>query len=570
MLGEETARVLTTARESAAEIRRKAEERAAQLVSEASDEAARLREEAEVEASRRRSDAAADAEAELSMAKQQGREMVNEARAYRERVLSELSRRRELAREQIEQLLHGRDRLIKTFESARLVAVDVIAELEPLGEPDEYVNLAPTTGPVPVMVPNSPRPTQSEAPVVAEEPVVEEPVVEEEPVAEDQSVADAAEEEPAAEEPVAEEEPAAEEPVAEEPVADEPVAQDVDADEFVVEEAAEPVVDVADADEIVESTDESADEVAEPGDVATDRDDVVVDLFARIRAGAADEPADDDVADETPEAEADTDTDADVVDEAPDADADAPTPIPVEAHDHQPVDEMQEPDESAEITAFEQRAADLTPLIVASAKKIKRVLADEQNEVLDALRRQDPVQRVDELLPPPAAHIERYRAAIVDDLLAAAHAGASSVVSGRVARLSKADAAGATALAEAVLGEWLILPLRERLERCVADGGGDNSEVTRRVRAVYREWKTQHIDEQLDDVILTAHGRGAFAAFEPGTPVVWTSDHTRSVCSDCDDNTLSGAVPIGEAFPTGHVCAPAHLGCRCLLVPAER
>jgi hypothetical protein len=42
------------------------------------------------------------------------------------------------------------------------------------------------------------------------------------------------------------------------------------------------------------------------------------------------------------------------------------------------------------------------------------------------------------------------------------------------------------------------------------------------------------------------------------------------VCSDCDDNTLSGAIPSGDAFPTGHVCAPAHLGCRCLLVPTER
>ena len=87
LLGEETARVLTTARESAVEIRQKAEQSAAQLLSEASDEAARMREEAEIEASRRRSDAAADAEAELAMAKQQGREMVNEARAYRERVL---------------------------------------------------------------------------------------------------------------------------------------------------------------------------------------------------------------------------------------------------------------------------------------------------------------------------------------------------------------------------------------------------------------------------------------------------------------------------------------------------
>ncbi len=39
---------------------------------------------------------------------------------------SELARRRELAREQIEQLVHGRDRLMQAFERARLVAVDVV------------------------------------------------------------------------------------------------------------------------------------------------------------------------------------------------------------------------------------------------------------------------------------------------------------------------------------------------------------------------------------------------------------------------------------------------------------
>ena len=68
-------------------------------------------------------------------------------------MLSELTRRRELARQQIEQLILGRDRLLQVFERARLVAVDVVAELTPLGEPDEYVDLSPTTGPVPMMVP---------------------------------------------------------------------------------------------------------------------------------------------------------------------------------------------------------------------------------------------------------------------------------------------------------------------------------------------------------------------------------------------------------------------------------
>ena len=87
LLGEETARILQAARESAAAIRAKAEEGTARLLREAGEEAQRVREEAELEASRRRADATADAEAELTMAKQQGREMVEEARAYRERVL---------------------------------------------------------------------------------------------------------------------------------------------------------------------------------------------------------------------------------------------------------------------------------------------------------------------------------------------------------------------------------------------------------------------------------------------------------------------------------------------------
>ena len=113
----------------------------------------RLRQDADLEAARRRSDAAADAEAELSMAKQQGREMVEEARAYRERVLAELARRRDMARQQIEQLISGRDRLVQSFDRARMIAGDVITGLAPLDPPDELIDLSPTTGPVPLMVP---------------------------------------------------------------------------------------------------------------------------------------------------------------------------------------------------------------------------------------------------------------------------------------------------------------------------------------------------------------------------------------------------------------------------------
>ena len=551
LLGEETARVLTTARESAAEIRQKAEQAAAQLLGEASDEAARMREEAEIEASRRRSDAASDAEAELAMAKQQGREMVNEARAYRERVLSELARRRELAREQIEQLMHGRDRLMQSFERARLVAVDVVAELQPLGEPDEYVNLAPTTGPVPVMVPNSTRADLDEpaepiagevaGTVDADEPGAARGVVEvfdHAAVAEDVEVVEAIE--------VAEDV---------EVVEAIEVAEDVEAVETgeVVEavetgeaveavETGEAVDEVSDGDADVIGDDQDVAVVADGDELDERGDDVVVDLFARLRAesGTTDTGTDSGTGIDHDEVDATSEIE-------PDAEGDD---IPVES------------------TPFEQRDADLTPIIVTAARKLKRVLADEQNEVLETLRGKEPVRDVAVLVPDADAHVARYIDAIEDELGEAANAAAAMV--GRTRKLRKADADAAIDGAAEVLAEWLVAPLRERLERCAADGDGDNADIGKRVRAVYREWKTQHIDEQLDDVVRTAHGRGVLASVATGTRMVWVCDASHQSCSDCDDNTLAGAVPAGDPFPTGHTAAPAHIGCRCLLLPERR
>jgi DivIVA domain-containing protein len=152
-LGEETARVLQTARDAALLIRQRAEDEARTLLRTAQDEADRFRREAELESDRRRRDAGADAEAEIELAKQQGREMVNEARRYRETVLADLAQRRGMAREQIDALVHGRDRLVQAFERARLAAVDVLADIGREDRPELFVNLDPTTGPVPMLVP---------------------------------------------------------------------------------------------------------------------------------------------------------------------------------------------------------------------------------------------------------------------------------------------------------------------------------------------------------------------------------------------------------------------------------
>ena len=548
MLGEEAARILQTAREAASQIKIRSEDGASRMLREATDEAQRLREEAEVEAARRRQDASADAESELVMAKQQGREMVNEARAYRERVLSELARRRELARQQIEQLMHGRDRLLQAFERSRLVAVDVMAELTPLGEPAEYVNLAPTTGPVPLMVPNQ-RPPE-DAPKDVSIAVGE---------TDDGPAAETAEPDamPADTDDAVDPEAVEAKPSEDDPDNTVLLMRDThevhDHNELDNARKAAPVVALFGA-----GDDDEAD-AAEVGAASVD------DLFARLRAARAESIVERaQQSDDT--AEADTDTDEVATDD--------PTTMLTIVEDlavFQASPEAPVVEESLDDTVFGQRDASLTPIIVASARKLKRVLADEQNEILHTLRRNEPVRTIDTMLPWETEQASRYASAITSELEKAALIGAASIDQGTM-KEHKADIAraGATKAAIEALTATIVAPLRERLERAVSDAGGDNEELANMVRGLYREWKTQRIDEHLDDVARAAFGRGALAAVVPGTKVCWMVDPHGPACPDAEDNALAGEVAAGQPFPTGHTCAPAHEGCRCMLALAPR
>ena len=405
MLGEEAARILQTAREAASQIKIRSEDGASRMLREATDEAQRLREEAEVEAARRRQDASADAESELVMAKQQGREMVNEARAYRERVLSELARRRELARQQIEQLMHGRDRLLQAFERSRLVAVDVMAELTPLGEPAEYVNLAPTTGPVPLMVPNQrPADEPGELPIA----VV---VVETTDDADDRSATrttpdgrgrsssgrtvatDAMPSRRSSETPSR---------------SDQPVDDDVDNPVLLMRDIARGPRSRRDRRRPQGRAGRRTVRRRRRRDGRRRPNASVDDLFARLRAARAES-----VVERAQQARSD-EADGRRERAATDADDDATVSLTIvedlavfQASPEAPVIE-----EALDDTLFGQRDASLTPIIVACARKLKRVLADEQNEILHTLRRNEPVRTIDTMLPWETEQAERYAAAI--------------------------------------------------------------------------------------------------------------------------------------------------------------
>ncbi len=600
MLGEEAARILHTAREAASQIKARAEDGASRLLRDATDEAQRLRHEAEVESARRRHDASADAEAELGMAKQQGRDMVNEAQAYRERVLSELARRREIARQQIEQLVHGRDRLLQAFERSRSVAVDVMSELTPLGEPTEFVDLSPTTGPVPLMVKNSPRPgsTPAARPIVAAtadrvaaDLDIDTPAPDGDatsPRVFDQATQGSIDDAP---------EPLEPEAVAIDLVDDLPVAEPVDTELIDASPVdTEPEGIVSDANAAHEaSTRCVVIDIGSAGHAAadTDADDrepaPVVSLFGTI--GELDSPVG-----LTGTAGSDGPADATVALGRPSADdlfarlraaraeavverASAPATTEESVHSDAAAPPVQDSVFSSSPTApvastntddtpFAHRDEVLTPLIVASARKLKRVLADEQNDVLHALREKAQVHSFEVLVATEAEHTKRWVSAISGELTAAAVAGAVSMGMGSTAAQREVKKFDAVRPAAELLANEVVRPLRERLDRGVSDAGGDSAEIATLVRAIYREWKTQRIDERLEEVARTAFGRGALAGVAPGSPICWKVDPNGPQCPDAEDNALAGTVCAGERFPTDHTSAPAHAGCRCMISPA--
>ncbi|MBM3639034.1 MAG: DivIVA domain-containing protein [Actinobacteria bacterium] len=608
LLGEEAARVLSTARDASVQIRNRAEESATRLVREAAEDAARIRESAQVESNRIRNDANSDAESEVELAKQQGRDMVFEAREYREKVLSELARRRDAARAQIEQLLHGRDRLLNAFERARIASEDVINGLEAAhDEPEMLVNLSPATGPLPAVLlsrqpdPTAPAPFDHETAVeVVSEPAVENAAVE---TAEDSiEVFDVEEhivEEPIEVVPVTELDSTASESNV--PFYDHALS---DSELHAVEDAAvhpevsnlsnmhPSLMDGKDASESSDETGPLATVVSlfdgrrskktknvepsteEPHEVPTVEApviepvaDVVVapvesdngtspnqqlsktavdDIFKRLRASS---PASVTKAVEKKKS-------------AESSGASAEPAMAPSARKPLAVTSVVEPEK------FIHRDEVLSPIIETLAKKIKRVLADEQNAILEVLESKKRKIDVDVLLGSEKTHIARHTDALTDAVMKAAMEGAKTTKTARGSVKRVTPAAVMSAMGD-VLEEHLVSSMRAKLESILSDCDGDRKAISEGVRNTYREWKMQRADDAAADIACASFVRGSVESLEPGTKVCWMVDPNGPACPDAEDNSLAGPSMCGEPFPTGHTMPPAHVGCRCIISPAH-
>jgi DivIVA domain-containing protein len=540
-LGEETARVLKSAYDAAHEVKANAEGESARILAEAADQAGRLRveaesllarrtaeaeesaaatrREAEDDAERARSAARADAEGILEGARRQGRAMVEEAYQLRSRVLGDLSRRRRALQEQLERLRVGRESLLEAIRLARVSIERIDQSLRP---PEPAAAEPEPAGPEP-------------------EPAAAEPVLAAQPRGE-------AAQHPVSGEPAQLSEPAqAPEPA---PAVAEPARADERAPEAVGTRSPDGLSGEA------------------HGAAGAGGEEAVGQLFARIKAARAERAETAGQADQTP---------AQVREGAEEARPAAGGEEPGAASDEEPA-----PADDPDQELFDQRDAVVGPLAQRLASRLKRALQDEQNALLDQLRRQAG-RGATEVLPPEADQRERFRQVGLDVLRDTERAGAA-LWAGRPAAVATmsglGDAGGgsegppdgvigagereASALAAEVAGA-LRLRLEERLS---GQDRSDHAAAMEAVGATYREWRGSRAERTAMDHVLGAFSAGVLAGAPEGTSLRWVSRDEDGECVDCDDNALAGALPPGEPFPTGQTHPPAHSGCRCLLAPS--
>src|ERR1035438_10047175 len=207
----------------------------------------------------------------------------------------------------------------------------------------------------------------------------------------------------------------------------------------------------------------------------------------------------------------------------------------------------------------------VSPIITPLARRLKRTLQDNQNDLLDRLRSNGSHWSLD-LLPEETEHIDSYATAALPALEQASEAGATFAGTG----LSHGPHADVLLGVGHDLAESVVGPLRRRL----SDGDGladaEESVVAEYVGSAFREWKGERIERLAGDHVVAAFSLGTISAIEgeKAAQLEWVAvpGAGDAPCRDCEDNGLNGSQRPGEAFPTGHAHPPAHPGCRCLLV----
>jgi hypothetical protein len=219
----------------------------------------------------------------------------------------------------------------------------------------------------------------------------------------------------------------------------------------------------------------------------------------------------------------------------------------------------------AEREAFRRRGEALGDAPLVAARSLKRLLQEDQNDLLDRIRRFRGRGTFESDILPLQVQIERFAGGLRAVLEPAFLAGRSQ--------------GGAPAIGDppeavrALVAKQVVAPLRRDLARMIEPriaAGDTATTVSERAGDVYRVWKGVRTELLGEGLAYAAFHHGLLEAWReahrPGKRWALSPDEADCPRDTCRTNATAGAVGLDASFPSGHLAPPAHGACTCTII----
>ncbi len=212
------------------------------------------------------------------------------------------------------------------------------------------------------------------------------------------------------------------------------------------------------------------------------------------------------------------------------------------------------------------------PIQSQISRRVKRVLQDDQNELLDRLRTtkaKDSITLIGSLEHLSIRYLEVLGpfVNVINESARAFYAMYTSTITGGTDLLNVTeDASDEMHIVARDLAQELAVELIGRIDRVLdREQSDDDSGITSHLGATFRSLKSEYVETLAKDFVSSLASTWLLTCTD-AKKVIWMRT-SKPGCSDCEDNELEGSVDSGMEFPTGSVAPPGHIGCECLLLP---
>jgi DivIVA domain-containing protein len=218
---------------------------------------------------------------------------------------------------------------------------------------------------------------------------------------------------------------------------------------------------------------------------------------------------------------------------------------------------------AADARMLRLRSEALSDLPAQASRRMKRLLQEDQNDLLDRLRTQRGRGALEDNLPSVQEQFGRFQGAL-GEVLGKAFAHGRKVAGAE-------DPGDSTKVVGNLVARQVLNPLRGEISRTVKAGleaKDTPNSIAERASDIFRVWKGIRTELLGEGMVYAAFHQGLADVWNrtPGAMKTWVEGPEQECPNEvCRTNADAGAVPVQSAFPSGHINPPAHGGCTCTL-----